>query len=125
MNATILFLAAAALAQQPAATPPANAPPPLDAACSNSATQATGYLPGSGPAAPTPTGARLRGAAVGAAGGAIVDDAAKGAAVGAVAGGMANRQHRRQAARAEEAKKTAWQNSYDACMKQKAAAPPK
>jgi len=125
MNSILLSLLAAAVAQQPAGAPPANAPPPLDAVCSNSATQATGYLPGSAPATPAPTGARLRGAAVGAAGGAIVDDAAKGAAVGVVAGGMASRRQRRQAAGAENAKQTAWHNSYNACLQQKAATPPK
>jgi hypothetical protein len=120
MTITFLSLLAAAAASQAAI-----APAPLDAGCSNTATQATGYLPGSAQAAPAPSGARVRGAAVGAAGGALTNDVAKGAAIGVVAGGMADRQRRRQETRAEDARRTAWQNSYNACMQQKAATPPK
>jgi hypothetical protein len=94
----------------------------LDSAqCENSASQATGYIPGT--AAPTqtaakpPVGGRAKGAAKGATAGAVVgavdadnhpyapdavrdeyvgDKAASGAAAGAVAGGMNQRQDRRQ-----------------------------
>jgi hypothetical protein len=94
----------------------------LDVAqCGNSASQATGYVPGT--AAPTqtaakpPVGGRAKGAAKGATAGAVVgavdannhpyapdavrdeyvgDKAGAGAAAGAVAGGMNQRQDRRQ-----------------------------
>ena len=101
--ASVLFCPSAATAQQ------------LDAKCSNSATQATGFVPGSQPA-PPPAGARVRGAAVGAVGGAIVGDAAKGAGVGMVAGGVATRHRRREARRDHASAQTAWQNSYNACL---------
>lgn len=95
----------------------AQAQQPLDAKCANSATQATGYVPGSQPV-PPPSGARVRGAAAGAVGGAIVGDAGKGAAVGTVAGGVATRHRRREARRDNQAAQTAWQNSYNACLQQ-------
>ncbi|MFZ4690559.1 MAG: hypothetical protein ACOYLS_15090 [Polymorphobacter sp.] len=94
----------------------------LDVAqCQNAASQATGYVPGTAPAAPAqtapPVGGRAKGAAKGAAAGAVVgavdannhpyapesvkddrvgDAAGAGAAAGAVAGGMNQRQDRRK-----------------------------
>ena len=117
---------------------PAIAQQPIDAQCSASATQATGYTPG---ADSGPSGNRVRGAALGAAAGATVgavqnnrypnapdamkdqhrhNQASAGAAAGVVAGGSRNRQDRRQ----DRQKEDAWQQSYNACMQQQGASPP-
>jgi len=103
VTASVLLYPSAAIAQQ------------YDAKCANSATQATGFVPGSQPP-PPPAGARVRGAAAGAVGGAVVGDAAKGAAIGTVAGGVATRHRRREARRSHDSAQTAWQNSYNACL---------
>jgi hypothetical protein len=116
---------------------PTLAQQPLDAQCSASATQATGYTPGTQTG---PNGSRMRGAAAGAAAGATVgavqnnrydnapqamkdehrhDQARAGAAAGMVAGGSRQRQDRRQNRRSEDA----WQQSYDACLQQRSSAP--
>jgi hypothetical protein len=116
---------------------PALAQQPLDTQCSASATQATGYTPGTQTA---PNGSRMRGAAAGAAAGATVgavqnnqydnapqamkdehrhDQARAGAAAGMVAGGSRHRQDRRQNRRSEDA----WQQSYNACLQQRGSAP--
>ncbi|WER45900.1 hypothetical protein CupriaWKF_16760 [Cupriavidus sp. WKF15] len=77
-----------------------------DGACYSWAKQQTGVDPAQAAAAPPPaqaqSGQRVRGAAAGAAVGAIAGDAGKGAAVGTVAGGVAHRQSRRQAAAANQ-----------------------
>lgn len=77
-----------------------------DGACYSWAKQQTGVDPAQAAAAPPPAqaqgGQRVRGAAAGAAVGAIAGDAGKGAAVGTVAGGVAHRQSRRQAAAANQ-----------------------
>lgn len=98
------------------------------AECKNGATQATGFVPGSAPAAPaTPNpvgGERLAGAAKGAAAGAVVggvqnnnhpyapdavrdehrqNQAQTGAALGVMAGGANKRQNRRDTRRTQEA----------------------
>ncbi len=143
--AVAALLAAPALAQTPPPAAPAAPPPgstgvkPDDqTACSNAATQATGYVPGQ-TTVPTMTnpnaGARVGTAAVGAATGATVGAiqgnnagtaAASGAAAGAIVGGSQVRRGRRQAAAANKqaeqqlaAKQTAWNNSYVACMNQR------
>jgi hypothetical protein len=111
---------------------PAVAQQPLDAQCSATATQATGYTPGTETG---PSGNRVRGAAAGAAAGAVVggaqgnqydnapdamkdahrqDQARSGAAAGMVVGGSRNRQERRQNRNSEDA----WQKSYSACLQQ-------
>jgi hypothetical protein len=116
---------------------PAAAQQPLDAQCSATATQATGYTPGT---TTGPDGSRMRGAAAGAAAGATVgavqnnrydnapdamkdehrqDQARTGAAAGMVAGGSRHRQDRRQNRRSEDA----WQQSYNACLQQQGSAP--
>jgi hypothetical protein len=97
---------------------PATAQQQVDSQCANAATQATGYVPGTASTEPPP-GQRVRGAAGGAAIGAIAGDAGKGAAAGVVAGGVAKRSQRRQNRRADDAKSTAWQNSYQACLAQR------
>lgn len=98
-----------------------------DAECKNTATSATGFVPGAAPPAPTaasgPHGQRLAGAARGAAAGAVVGEvqgnnsiapeavqdehrqnqAQAGAAVGVMAGGARARQERRHAAQAQQA----------------------
>jgi len=123
-----------------AITFPVAAQQPLDADCSATATQATGYTPGAatGPQA----GGRVSGAAKGAAAGAAVgavqgnqydnapgalkdanqeNKAKSGAAVGMAAAGSRNRQERRAGRQDQDA----WQKSYDACMAQKGSAAPK
>jgi hypothetical protein len=119
--AVAALLAAPALAQTPPPAAPAAPPPgstgvkPEDqTACSNAATQATGYVPGQ-TTVPTMTnpnaGARVGTAAVGAATGATVGAiqgnnagtaAASGAAAGAIVGGSQVRRGRRQAAAANK-----------------------
>jgi hypothetical protein len=76
--------------------------------CSQWASQQTGFDPNRPPpAAVAPntrvagSGTRARGAAGGAAIGAIAGDAGKGAAIGAVAGGVTQRSRNRRAARAQ------------------------
>jgi hypothetical protein len=76
--------------------------------CSSWATQQTGFDPAHPPPAPVAanprvagSGTRARGAAGGAAIGAIAGDAGKGAAIGAVAGGVTQRSRNRRAARAQ------------------------
>ncbi len=108
----------------------------LDAQCSTSATQATGYTPGQ-PSTSGPDGDRLAGAAKGAAAGAVVggaqgnqydnapdavqdkhreNQAKSGAAAGVAVAGSRNRQERRGERRTSDDKQAAWQSSYDACM---------
>jgi hypothetical protein len=116
---------------------PAVAQQPLDANCSATATQATGYTPGTDTG---PNGSRMRGAARGAAAGATVgavqnnrydnapdamkdahreNQARSGAAAGMVVAGSRNRQDRRQDRNSEDA----WQQSYNMCMQQQGSAP--
>ncbi len=133
-----LSLAAPLAAQEPAPQPQEPVPAVQsdqqrqldDAQCQNSATRASGFVPGSPPPASTvqkgPTGNRVRGAAMGAATGAIVGSAGSGAAAGAIAGGSANRQQRRQASKADsraraqwEQQQQAWNRAYAACMQQR------
>jgi hypothetical protein len=110
---------------------PAVAQDTPEAQCSASATQATGYTPGSsGPDGSRVAGA-AKGAAVGAAAGAVQnnqydnasgalkdanreDKAKSGAAAGMAVAGSRNRQDRRQDRKSEDA----WKQSYDACMAQ-------
>ena len=109
---------------------------PVDAQCSASATQATGYTPGQA-ATSGPDGDRLAGAARGAAAGAVVGEvqgdnygrapdamkdehrenqAKSGAAAGMAVAGSRNRQERRGERRTSADQQAAWQQSYDACM---------
>ena len=124
-HAVYLSILAGALAA------PVTAQQPLDAECSTSATQATGYTPGadSGPQA----GGRVAGAAKGAAAGAAVgavqgnqydnasgrakdanqqNKAQNGAAAGMAVAGSRNRQDRREGRQDQDA----WQKSYDGCV---------
>jgi len=110
---------------------PAAAQDPIDSQCSASATQATGYTPGSSSGAQP--GARVAGAARGAAAGATVgavqgnqhdnapagmkdahqeNQAKSGAAAGMAVAGSRNRQARRSDRNSGDA----WQISYDTCM---------
>lgn len=108
-----------------------------DAQCRASATQATGYTPGS--SAPSgPDGDRLAGAAKGAAAGAAVggaqanqyanapdalqnqhreNQAETGAKAGMAVAGSRNRRERRDERRTAADGEAAWKTSYDACMK--------
>jgi hypothetical protein len=108
-----------------------------DAQCRASATQATGYTPGS--STPSgPDGDRLAGAARGAAAGAVVggaqgnqygnapdalqdqhreNQAKSGAKAGMVAGGSRHRRERRDERRTASDNEAAWKASYDTCMK--------
>ena len=108
-----------------------------DAQCRASATQATGYTPGS--STPSgPDGDRLAGAAKGAAAGAIVggaqgnqygnapdalqdqhrnNQAESGAKAGVAVAGSRNRRERRDERRTAAGNEEAWKASYDACMK--------
>lgn len=108
-----------------------------DAQCRATATQATGYTPGS--SSPSgPDGDRLAGAAKGAAAGAVVggaqanqygnapnavqdqhrnNQAKTGAAAGMAVAGSRNRRERRDERRSAADNEAAWKASYDACMK--------
>jgi hypothetical protein len=108
-----------------------------DAQCRASATQATGYTPGS--STPSgPDGDRLAGAARGAAAGAAVggaqsnqygnapdalqdqhreNQAKSGAKAGMAVAGSRSRQERRGERRSASDNEAAWKASYDACMK--------
>jgi hypothetical protein len=109
---------------------------PVDAQCSASATQATGYTPGQ-PATSGPDGDRVAGAARGAAAGAVVGEvqgnnydrapdavkdehrenqAKSGAAAGVAVAGSRNRRERRDERRTSADQQSAWQQSYDACV---------
>lgn len=135
----LAMLAAPAMAQTaaPSTAPVATVTPlqrqsadriALDKAqCQNSATQATGFIPGTAPPPPTaqaPTGNRARGAAVGALTGQVVGGSpGAGAAAGAVAGGSATRAQRRQdsaqqasSAQTFQQQQAAWQTSFRTCL---------
>ena len=107
-----------------------------EAQCSTSATQATGYTPGTATTS-GPDGGRVAGAAKGAAVGAAVggaqgnqyenapdamqdkhreDQAKSGAAAGMAVAGSRNRQERRGERKSADDQQAAWQSSYDACM---------
>jgi hypothetical protein len=108
-----------------------------DSQCRSSATQATGYTPGSAPDADVVSGDRVAGAAKGAAVGAAVGEAQgnqygngsgavqdqhrenqakSGAAAGMAVAGSQNRQERRGNRRSTADQEAAWKTSYDACM---------
>lgn len=108
-----------------------------DAQCRATATQATGYTPGS--SSPSgPDGDRLAGAAKGAAAGAVVggaqanqhgnapdamqdqhrnNQAKNGAAAGMAVAGSRDRRDRRDERRSTADNEAAWKSSYDTCMK--------
>ena len=115
---------------------PAAAQAPADEQCRTSATQATGYTPGT-TSTSGPDGSRVAGAAKGAAVGAAVggvqgnqydkapdavqdehreNQAKSGAAAGMAVAGSRNRQERRGERRSAADQQAAWQSSYDACM---------
>lgn len=128
------------LAIAPVIAFPVAAQQPLDADCSATATQATGYTPGAdtGPQAAGRVRGAAKGAAAGAAVGAVQGDqydnasgrmkdanqenkAKSGAAAGMAVAGSRNRQDRREGRRDQDA----WQKSYDSCVAQKGPAAPK
>lgn len=142
MFATTVLLADAAAAQQPIFYPAKGQSQQTQsndtAQCHNWATQNTGVNPAAlaqnaanQPPPPGPSGQRLGGAARGAAGGAaigaIAGDAGKGAAAGAIVGTMAGgARQRRQAAAAQEQQQATqqqasqqmatWNRAVAACM---------
>lgn len=127
MGALLLMLAASAAAQQPIFYPAQGQSAQKQqndlGACRQWATQTTGVDPvalaehsANAPPPPQPSGQRLRGAAGGAATGAVIGgiagDAGKGAAIGAVTGTVAGGvRQRRQAAAYNEQTAAAQQNT--------------
>jgi len=128
VGAALLTIAFAAPAQKPVAYPAkgqsASQQSKDDGECLAWAKQNTGIDPSKPPAtaaAPQPSGQRVKGAAVGAAVGAVGDnDVGEAAAKGAVVGGVAKRNQRRgaqqQAAAQQQQDLGAYYKAYGACM---------
>ena len=127
VGAALLTIAFAAPAQKPAAYPAKGQAPSQqtkdEGECLAWAKTNTGIDPAAPPpaAAPQKSGQRVKGAAVGAAVGAIGDnDVGEAAAKGAVVGGVAKRNQRRgtqqQAAAQQQQDLGAYYKAYGACM---------